>query len=204
MSTAAPTTEQTPSIDYVGVVIDATKATQEIAKNWGWILAAGIISVVGGVAALMAPVLATGVTATFIAATLLVVGCVNLAGVFYAEKGLKLESFLTGVVQVLLSAVMAFYPFASLMSMTMLIAAFMLADGIIRSVLAVQNRDLAGWGWTLAGGLASIATSVIVVTALPGASFWVIGVLVGVNLISIGVARIGVALEGRKIANATA
>ena len=193
------TTETTPVVDYVGVIIDPSSVSEAIAKNWGWILTGGIVSVIGGVAALVAPGLATGVTGVFIAATLLVVGCVNLAGVLFADKGLKLESFLTGVIQVLLAAVMAFYPFASLASMTILIAAFIMADGIIRTALAVQNREVPGWGWTLAGGLASIVTSIIVLAALPTSALWVIGIMVGVNMLTSGIARISLALAARKL-----
>jgi len=111
--------------------------------------------------------------------------------------------FLTGVVQVLLAAAMAFYPFASLMSLTILIAAFMLVDGIFRIVLAYQTREVPGWGWTLAGGIAGVVASVIVMTALPASSFWVIGILVGVNLIGVGAARIAIAVAARKVAKAT-
>lgn len=182
---------------------DLKKLVHEIAKDWGWVLAAGIISVVGGTAALLSPVLATGIVGMFIAVTLFVVGCFNLAGVCFAEKGLKLEAFLTGTVQILLAAVMAFYPFATLMSLTFLIAALMLVDGILRVVLAIQARDIPGWGWTMAGGVAGIALSILVMTALPQASFLVIGILVGVNLITAGVARIVIAMAARKVAKAT-
>ena len=175
----------------------------DVTKDWGWLLAAGILSVAGGTAALLAPGLATGIAGIFIASALFVVGCFNLVGTCFVEKGHRLESSLTGVIQVLLASVMAFYPFATLMSLTILIAGFMLADGIFRIALAFQTRDLPGWGWTMAGGFAGVATSVIVMVAMPQASFWVIGILVGVNLISVGAARIAVAMAGRKIAKAT-
>lgn len=182
---------------------DLKEVVHDVAKDWGWVLAAGIISVVGGTAALLAPVLATGIVGTLIAATLLVVGCFNLGGTFFAQKGMRLEAFLTGVVQVLLAAVMAFYPFASLMSLTILIAGFMLAEGIVRIVLAYQAREMPGWGWVMAGGIAAVAASVIVIGSLPLATFWVIGILVGVNLISGGAARIAIAMAARKVAKAT-
>ena len=191
MTTATQNTNNSAPFATLGIVVDADKLRQEIAENWRWMLAGGILAVAGGAAALLAPVLATGVA------------CFNLTGVFFAERGLKLESFLTGLVQVLLAAVMAFYPFASLMSMTVLIAAFMMAEGIVRIALAIQNRDLPGWGWTLGGGLATVATSVIVLAALPASSLWVIGILVGVSLLCSGATRIAIALEGRKIANET-
>ena len=165
-------------------------------------MAAGVISVLGGAFALMAPVMATGVVGTFIALTLLFVGCFNFSGVFFLEKGAKLESFLTGVVQVLIAAVMAFYPFESLMSLTLLIAAFLMIEGVVRIGLAIWAREVPGWGWPLLGGFACVATSVIVLAAMPAASFWVIGTLVGVSMLAIGIVRMSVALRMRRIANA--
>ena len=44
-------------------------------KDWGRVIVAGVMSVVGGAVALMAPVLATGVVGTLIAVTLWIVGC---------------------------------------------------------------------------------------------------------------------------------
>ncbi len=197
-TTSTPTTIENPTAEAF-----AKSLVHGVTKDWGWLLAAGILSIAGGTAALVAPGIATGIAATFIAATLVVVGCFNLAGTFFVEKGLRLESCLTGLVQVLLAAVMAFYPFATLMSLTMLVAAFILVDGVLRISLAYQTRDLPGWGWTMAGGFAGVATSVIVMISMPMSSLWVLGVLVGVNLISTGVARVAVALASRKIAKAT-
>lgn len=204
MSTAAPTTETSHLVHSAGFDINPTAMIHAIAKNWGWILTAGIISVVGGSLALLAPALATGVVGMFIATMLLLVGCMNLSGVFFAKSGLKLDSFLVGTVQVLMAAVMAFYPFASLTSLTLLIVAVLMVDGIARIALAWQGRNTSGWGWTLAGGLASLAMCAIIISALPLASFWVIGTLVGVSMIMNGAARIALAMEARKIAHPAA
>ena len=191
-------------VQYAAVEFSPFATVRSLAKEWGWVMAAGVISVLGGMLALMAPVLATGVVGTFIALTLLFVGCFNLSGVYFLEKGAKLDSFLTGVVQVLLAAVMAFYPFASLMSLTLIIAGMLMFEGVVRIVLAARARQLPGWGWALAGGIACVATSVLVLMAMPAASFWVVGTLVGVSMIAIGTVRIMVALRIRKIGKALA
>lgn len=202
MSTVANPVQNTPVNTVVTVEFDPVEAVREIAKNWGWILAAGIVSAIGGTLALFAPALATGTVAVFIASMLFVVGCVNLAGIFFADKGMKLDSFLVGTVQVLMAAVMAFYPFESLISLTILVASVLMVDGIARMVLAWKARQVPGWGWTMASGVATIAMCVVILAGLPEASLWVIGVLVGVNLIMNGAARIAVAIEARKVAKA--
>lgn len=190
------------NVEITAVGFSPLSVVRSIAKDWGWVMAAGVISVLGGALALMAPVMATSVVGTFIALTLLFVGCFNFSGVFFLEKGAKLESFLTGVVQLLLATVMAFYPFESLMSLTLLIAALLMIEGVVRIGLAIWAREVPGWGWPLLGGVACVATSVIVLAAMPAASFWVIGTLVGVSMLAIGIVRVSVALRMRRIANA--
>ena len=199
-----PTTEipRHQETQFVGIYFDADRAKQQIAKHWKWIMAGGVASVVAGVLALLAPVLATAAVATFIPVLLLVVGCVNLMAPMFAPDGMKLDSFLIGVVQVLLAAVMAFYPFASVLSMTILIASVFMVEGIVRIGLAIAAREVPGWGWTLASGICTVALSGLIIAGLPGAALWVIGILVGVNMITNGGARIGLAVEGRKLAKA--
>ena len=197
---SAATKPQTTNLKIAATGFQPLTVVRAIAKDWGWVMAAGVVSVLGGVLALLAPVLATGVVGMFIALTLLFVGCVNLLGTFFLEKGARLESFLTGVVQVLLAAVLAFYPFESLMSLTHLVAALLMIEGVVRIGLAVWARKLPGWGWALLGGVACVATSLVVIAAMPAAAFWVIGTLVGVSMVAIGIVRVSVALRMRKVA----
>ena len=204
MAVATPNqTGHAPSYNYAEVTVDPKQVIHEVAQDWKWLMAAGIIAALGGALAIMAPVVATAFVATVIAATLFVVGCVNMAGVCYAPKGRKLDYFLTGVVQALLAAVMVFYPFASVVSLTILAAAMLMIEGVARCALAYKGRELPGWGWMFAAGLVTIALSALVIAGLPAAAFWVLGLLVGVSLITSGAAQIGVALEARRIAKAT-
>ena len=186
----------------VGVYVDAEQAKQKIAKHWKWIMAGGVVSVAAGALALFAPVLATATVAIFIATLLLVVGCMNLTAPIFAPDGMKLDSFLIGIVQVLLAAVMAFYPFQSVLSMTILVAAVFMVEGVVRIGLSIAAREVPGWGWSLFSGICTVVLSGLIIAGLPAAALWVIGMLVGVNMITNGGARIGLAVEGRKLAKA--
>ena len=165
-------------------------------------MAGGVASVVAGTMALFAPVLATATIATFIAILLLAVGFVNLLAPIFAPDGMKLDSFLIGIVQVLLAAVMAFYPFQSIGSMTLLIASVFMVEGILRIGFAIAARKLPGWGWALFSGISTVVLSGVILAGLPEAALWVIGLLVGVNMLTNGGARIGLAFEGRRLAKA--
>lgn len=201
--TPAPTQEQTnPQVEIVAVTIDGSAIAEEIARTWKWILFGGIVSVIAGICALIIPGFTTAWVGVVIAATLLVAGCVNICGIFYREKGMKLESFLIGLMQSLMAAVMTFYPFSSLAAMTATIGVLFLIEGAVRMGFAISTRSVKGWGWALFGGMTTATLGVLILAGLPFDAFFVIGILVGVNLISNGIARIAIAWEGRSLAKA--
>lgn len=199
MSTATPTRETAGPVEYFGAV-DPMSVVNEFARNWGWVFAAGVLSLAAGVFCLMTPIFATVAVGSFIAIALLVMGVVNLSGLVFAEKGMKLDAFLLGSVQVLLAVAITSFPFASVMSMTFLVAVVLMFEGIARIALAVSARESSGWGWMLGGGIATVVASAIIVAALPSSALWVIGVLVGANLVCNGAVRMGVALAARGLA----
>ncbi|MBU6457236.1 MAG: hypothetical protein KGL35_23340 [Bradyrhizobium sp.] len=49
------------------------------------------------------------------------------------------------------------------------------------------------WSWMLVAGLMDILISAIIIIGLPGSAVWVLGVLVGVNLVFGGATLIGMA-----------
>lgn len=207
MSTATPTNQTNNNlhqIDQVTIGFNPAAAVKALAKDWGWLMAAGIVSVIAGMLAIMAPVLATAAVAMVIAVTLVVVGAFNLAGAFFAPRGLKLESFCVGVMQVLLAAVIAFYPVGSMVSLTVLLAVLLMIDGVTRIALSAGARRESGWGWIMAGGIATLACGMIILAGLPTSSLWAIGILAGVHMLTTGVARIAIASEARRIAKSEA
>jgi uncharacterized membrane protein HdeD (DUF308 family) len=204
MSTTTSTFTTTPQIEFTTCQFDANACRQEIAQNWKWLLAGGILTIICGIVALLAPVLATFAVETFIALSLVVVGGMNIAGTFFAPKGMRLEPLLVGIIQVLLAAVIGFYPVASLVSLTVVIAAVLMVEGVIRCTFAVATRELNGSGWRLASSMITVVLSGMIISGLPEAALWVIGMLVGVNMVSNGATQTAIAWAGRRIAKQTA
>lgn len=184
------------------VVIDAVAATKDLALNWGFVLNSGIVNVIGGLVALAIPVFATSVAYTTINLALACVAAFNIAGLFNAHNGFKVQSFLVGAVQAFLAYRMHFQPFKGLNILTVLVAITSVVDGAYESAVALQNSELPGRWPLLFSGLASIGGGAFVATTLPASSLVVLGVLLGVNLLSSGWSGILAALQGREIANA--
>jgi uncharacterized membrane protein HdeD (DUF308 family) len=80
-----------------------------------------------------------------------------------------------------------FNPIGGVVALTAFLAAVLVVDGIFRSVLAFQVRPRAGWVWVLIGGILSIVLGVMIWQQLPSSALWVLGLLLGINLIFSGV-----------------
>ncbi len=181
---------------------DMATVKLEIQKNWGFILTTGVADVVAGCAALAAPIYATAIAQVTQVAALFVIGFSNILGTFYVEKGLKARSLLLGVAQLAMGTLLGNNPIEFRYLATLSIASLGFADGLYRLVLAIQNADLSGRGWTIFGGLVSMAVSCLVAANLDIASLFALGAVMGGLFITAGWGRIFVALSGREDANA--
>ena len=109
-------------------------------RNWGLWLAAGIISLLGGIFALANPLAAT-LTATLLAAwAFIVVGILTIASAF-ADQGWggRIAAILLGILMVLLGVNLAGDPLAGTLSLTMATAIL-----LVVLVLTVALRSLKG------------------------------------------------------------
>ena len=190
----------TPLLPYTLINVNVNVVTVDIAKNWGWILAVGIINMMAGIFALISPTAATGVIVMLSAVTLLFAGGATMTGLCFAEDGMKAHSFILGAAKAILGLLLWFYPFGSLMTITILIAVLFMLNGVFLCSVALSNRGSPTWGWTFINGVSAVVLSIIVISAFPMSSLYTVGILVGVNLVSIGMARIAIAMKGHRAA----
>jgi uncharacterized membrane protein HdeD (DUF308 family) len=93
-------------------------------------------------------------------------------------------------------------PVGGAVSLTLLLIAFFVIDGIASIMFAIDHRaQLSGrWEWMLVSGIIDLALAAIIFAGLPGTAAWALGVLVGVNMIFGGAALIAMAVHARKAA----
>jgi uncharacterized membrane protein HdeD (DUF308 family) len=65
---------------------------------------------------------------------------------------------------------------------------FFMIEGISKVVFALTIRPFPNWGWVLASGLVGIVLALILWANLPVTALWLVGVLLGLQLISVGAA----------------
>ena len=186
---------QTTDVERVAAAVSAT-----IHKHWALFLVEGIVLTVLGVLAILLPAVASLAATLIFGWILLLSGGVGLVTTIRARHapgfGWSLLSALIGLVAgVLLLA----RPVLGTLSLTAVLIAFLMAEGVVSILYATEHRKRfsAGWGWMLASGLLDLVLAVILLAGLPGTAVWALGVLLGVNMIVGGAALISMALQAR-------
>ena len=187
---------QISQADIDAAVAAARKA---VADNWGWFLTIGIVLVLAGVAAIAFPLLSTIATKIMLGWIFLVSGVLLVIHAFSIQqwRGFAL-GLLVGLLYVVAGGWLAFFPFTGIVTLTILLAALFLAEGVLEVIMAVRVRPHEGWGWLLLSGLIAVAVGVLIAAELPTSAAWAIGLLAGVNLLSTGASFIVLALAGRR------
>jgi uncharacterized membrane protein HdeD (DUF308 family) len=71
-------------------------------------------------------------------------------------------------------------------------------EGVSKIVFALTIRPMAQWGWVLASGIIGVLLSVFLLAYLPITAIWLVGLMLGIQLISIGAALTSIAWQARK------
>src|SRR5690606_26044025 len=104
-----------------------------------------------------------------------------------------------GVLMLLVGISLIFNPLAGMVSLTLLVALLFLVVGVVKVMYAFSLRPVGGWGWVLASGLLSLVLGVMILANFPWSAVSVLGILLGVELVSNGVLFLFVALGLRKL-----
>ncbi len=172
---------------------------QLITDKWGWFLALGIVLLVAGLAAIAFPLL-SGIAAKVVLGWLFLIGGVMMIVHAFQAPGWSgfLWELLIGLLYVFVGGYLAFFPLAGLLTLTIVIAALFIAEGVFETIMAFRVRPHDGWIWLLLSGIAALAVGVIIAMGLPESSIWALGLLVGINLLFSGWSYIFLALAGRR------
>jgi uncharacterized membrane protein HdeD (DUF308 family) len=183
----------------------AAAARKQIADNWGWFLALGLVFILAGIAAIAFPLMSTIAAKIALGWIFLITGVVFVIHAFSAKawQGFLLE-LLLGVLYVVAGGWLAFVPLAGIVTLTILLAALFVAEGVLEAIMALRVRPHEGWGWLLLSGLVAIAVGVLIFAELPSSAAWAIGLLAGVNLLSTGISFVVLAGAGRRVCQAGA
>ena len=165
-------------------------------RNWGLWLAAGIISLLGGVFALANPLAAT-LTATLLSAwAFIVVGILTIASAF-ADQGWggRIAAILLGILMVLLGVNLAGDPLAGTLSLTMATAILLVVLGIVRISLGFSFRTPGVRFLLIMSGALSLLLAFMIYSNWPQSAALVLGLFLAIELISNGISLIVLAMD---------
>jgi len=164
--------------------------------HWKLFAAEGVFFIVLGTIAIIVPHVFTLAIALFLGWLLL------MAGIFQIIRALSMINmpgfnlwFLIGLLQTVIGYFLVTEPSEGAMTLTMLLTIFFAIEGIAKISLAFMMRPLARWNWVLFGGATSLLLAIIILMNWPGTALWVLGLLVGINMIFLGWTLLSISLH---------
>jgi uncharacterized membrane protein HdeD (DUF308 family) len=172
----------------------------DLQKNWGWLLAVGVLSLVLGTIGLGASFGFTLATVLLFGWLLLVGGAFQLVDAFSC-KGWRcvVEQVLIAVLYIVAGYLIIQDPLLASGTFTLIIAGVLIAVGVLRIVMAIQHRGSPGWLWAMFGGVISMLLGGVIFAQWPVSGTWVIGLFVAVELLLNGWAAVFLALAARRV-----
>jgi uncharacterized membrane protein HdeD (DUF308 family) len=173
-----------------------------IHAHWKLFLAEGIVMMVLGLLAIAVPEVAT------LAITILIGWLFFVGGIFRTISVVQHRampgfawSLLIAVLAILLGLILILRPIAGVLTLTIWLIVFFIIEGIAAIFLAIEHRrHLSSWGWVLLSGLVDLLLAYLIWDGWPSSAAWAIGLLVGINMVFVGLSLVMTALAARTMA----
>jgi uncharacterized membrane protein HdeD (DUF308 family) len=164
-----------------------------------WYLVQSALMIVGGIIALFYPILSSFAVVLFLGWVLIISGIVQGISLIGAQN---VPHFWLQLISVVLSVIIGIlllrHPGAGLLTITLLLIVFFMVEGISKLIFALTIRPFPNWGWVLASGIVGILLSFYLWASLPITAIWLLGVLLGIQLICEGAALGYLAWQARQ------
>jgi uncharacterized membrane protein HdeD (DUF308 family) len=175
--------------------------------HWQLFLAQGVIMLILGVLAVIWPQISTIAVDVYVGWLFLLSGIVGLASMFLAQNVQAfLWMLLTAALSLFVGIVLLWHPVEGAASLTLVLIAFFIVEGVFQIVASLSYRDIfpSQWGWMLASGIVDLILAALIIKGWPSTATWALGLIVGINLITSGAAIVMVALAGKALVQTVA
>lgn len=169
-------------------------------KGWGWLLALGVVFVILGIIALGSPYALTLAVDLMLGWIFIICGIISIVSAFFSGNwGRFLLIVLSGIVFVIAGILLVANPLKGVLTLALILAAFLLVEGIFKIIYAIQMKATQNWGWVLASGIISLILAILIWVQWP-ASVVIIGLLIGFYILFSGVSMVMLSIAARSAA----
>ena len=175
--------------------------------HWKLFLGEGIVLLILGSAAIVVPAAASLAMAIVLGWIFAAGGIVGLVTTLIGHKAPGFWwSLLSALVALAAGAALVGWPVGGVISLTFVLTAFLIADGILTMLFAIEHRRGLSqhWGFLFLNGVLDLVLAGIIIWALPGSAIWALGLIVGIDLIFGGWSLVAMAMVARKPAHTPA
>ena len=157
----------------------------------------GILVALLGLVAIFSPFV-TGIAITFVLGAVLLVGAVGHVVAAFSGRGWTGFAFqvLLAVLYAVAGISLLTEPIVGLVTLTLILVAYLLVEGVVEIVQGFRVRPARGWGWLVGSGTISVVLAILLFAGLPATAAWALGLLVGLGLLSTGVSMVMVGMSG--------
>jgi uncharacterized membrane protein HdeD (DUF308 family) len=175
------------------------EAMRQTVKRYSlWYLIQSVLMVLGGVLALLYPLFSAVALTILIGWLLIISGIIQGISLISARS---VPHFWLQLISVGLAVVVGLlfvrHPGIGLLPLTLLLIVYFMIEGLSKVIFALTIRPFPHWGWVLASGIIGILVSIYLLSS-PVTAVWLLGLLLGVVLISEGASLGYLAWQVRK------
>lgn len=174
-------------------------------QSWGWLLALGLVLTLFGFLILTTPM---GVVTASLTTEIWIAAAMVAAGVFQLMHGLRSGDWshapwqmLGGAIFIVGGILIFIYPTVGLLSLTMIVAATLVAQGITSLMVGGGMTNIGSRRWLILSAVISIVAGLLILFDLPSSAGWTLGTIVGAALLLQGVSLTLLAFEVRRSAD---
>ena len=161
----------------------------------------GLVMVALGIAAIVFPMISSLVATVMVGWSLLFFGGIALFGSFSIHgTGPFFGALLLALLAIAAGVFLLANPAAGAAGLTLIVALLFSLQGAFEISFAFEMRPYTSWVGMLISGIISVVIAVLIVATWPGFSMVLLGILLGINFVSTGIAYLFLSLTLKPLA----
>jgi uncharacterized membrane protein HdeD (DUF308 family) len=89
-------------------------------------------------------------------------------------------------------------PLIGVVTITIILTVFFIIDGIANIIMGLEFKPYGVWAWRIVSGVISLILAYLIYIDWPGSAVWLLGLLVGINLLFVGITQLVLAFSAPK------